>query len=321
MADGLVLEIQRMSTEDGPGLRTTVFLKGCPLRCEWCHNPESISPRPQVQWVEAKCIACGACAAVCEHNAIDWAPGLVQVDRDRCVGAGDCADACPATALELWGRRMSVDELVRELVKDRAYFERAGGGVTISGGEATAQPGFCLEVLKGLKAAGIGTAIDTCGLCRVETLDSLLPLADIVLFDLKLMDSTAHRLYCGTGNEGILENARHVARSILADETAAGSTVLWIRTPLIPGATATAENIGAIGRFIADELGAAVSRWDLCAFNHLGRDKYRRLGMDWPYRGTPLMTAAELEEMGAVARASGVSPGIVRVSGATRLDD
>lgn len=321
MTDGLILEIQRMSTEDGPGLRTTVFLKGCPLRCEWCHNPESISPRPQVQWVEAKCIACGACAAVCEHNAIDWAPGLVQVDRDRCVGVGDCADACPATALELWGRRMSVDELVRELVKDRAYFERAGGGVTISGGEATAQPDFCLEVLRGLKAAGIWTAVDTCGLCKTETLDAILPWADVVLYDLKLMDSEAHRRYCGTGNERILENARHVARVVSADAAAGGRKILWIRTPLIPGATATAENIAATGRFIADELGSAVSRWDLCAFNHLGRDKYVRLGLDWSYREMPLMTAAELQEMGTVARASGVSPDIVRVSGATRLDD
>jgi len=320
MTDGLVLEIQRMSTEDGPGLRTTVFLKGCPLRCEWCHNPESISPRPQVQWVEAKCIGCGSCAAVCEQEALDWAPGLVQIDRDKCVGAGDCVDVCPATALELWGRRMTANELVHELVKDRAYFEKSGGGVTISGGEATAQPEFCLEVLHGLKAAGVGTAVDTCGLCKTETLDEILPWTDVVLYDLKLMDSAAHRRYCGAGNERILENVRHVARAIAADAAAGGTKTLWVRTPLIPDATATAENIGAIGRFIADELGAAVSRWDLCAFNHLGRDKYVRLGLDWAYRKIPLMTAAELEEMGAVARVSGVSPDTVRVSGATRLD-
>lgn len=216
---------------------------------------------------------------------------------------------------------MSADELVRELVKDRAYFEKSGGGVTISGGEATAQPEFCLDVLRGLKAAGVGTAIDTCGLCRVETLDALLPWADVILYDLKLIDSVAHRRHCGTGNERILENAGHVARAIAADAAAGGTKALWTRTPLIPGATATVENISAIGRFIADELGAAVSRWDLCAFNHLGRDKYVRLGLEWQYRGTPLMSAAELDEMGAVARASGVSPDIVRISGATRLTD
>jgi len=318
MSDGLVLEIQRMSTEDGPGLRTTVFLKGCPLKCAWCHNPESISPRPQLQWVNAKCIGCLSCAPSCILNALSYSDSGVVIDRVLCQGCGVCTDVCPGNALEIWGRRMTADSLVRELVKDRAYFGKSGGGVTISGGEATAQAGFCKDVLGGLRDAGVKTAIDTCGLCRSGTLDELLPLVDVVLYDLKLIDSERHRRFCGAGNETILDNARHVAAAVRAS---GGAKTLWIRTPLIPGATATVENVEGIGRFIATELGSAVSRWDLCAFNHLGRDKYVRLGIDWRYRETPLMSAAELGDMAIAARASGVASDVVRVSGATRFEE
>lgn len=313
--EGLVLEIQRMSTEDGPGLRTTVFFKGCPLRCAWCHNPESISPRPELQWIPVRCIDCGTCLDVCPDGALSRVATEIAIDRQICTGCGICSDACPTNALDVWGHRIAADDLVREVCKDRAYFARSGGGVTLSGGEATAQAEFCMDVLRRLRAAGLNTALDTSGLCRPETLEGLLPFCDVVLYDLKMIDTNLHRQFCGAGNEMILDNLLRVARAVAA---AAGGVSLWVRTPLIPGATATEGNVRAVGAFLATLPAGAVSRWDLCAFNHLGRDKYVRLGLVWPYRDTLLMTTAELDAMKVVARSSGIDPSIVRTSGATR---
>jgi len=311
-----ILHLQRLSTEDGPGIRTTVFFKGCPLACAWCHNPESIPSQPQVQWLEQRCIGCGTCLEACPRRCLSRdAAGGILIDRDCCAGCGACATACPANALELLGRTITVDELVMEVLKDRAYFEASGGGVTLSGGEPTLQATFAKTFLQRMRAEGVQTALDTCGLMSPATLETLLPYVDLVLYDLKEIDAEKHRTFTGQSNTTILENVR-LLRHLIAESALA--TRLWIRTPLIPGATATQENLLGLGAFIANALDGAVERWELCAFNNLCRDKYRRLGLTWAFAATPLMTAEELAEMERWARESGVAPTMVLATGAAR---
>jgi pyruvate formate lyase activating enzyme len=314
-ASGTILHLQRLSTEDGPGIRTTVFFKGCPLHCAWCHNPESISLKPQVQWLENRCIGCLTCVKACPNGALSRGEDGLHIDRQHCQACGTCAEACPGNALELLGKQVTAEELSAELLKDVAYFETSQGGVTLSGGEPTLQPHFALEILRRMKQAGLPTALDTCGLCARATLESLLEWSDVILYDIKLMDSQLHRHFTGQDNALILANLRWLA------ETMGSEKMLWIRTPLIPGATATQDNVRAIGRFIADELGDKVARWELCAFNNLCRDKYRRLDMAWDFAATPLMTRRELDEVETWARTSGVDPARTFVTGAARVED
>ncbi|MCU0846705.1 MAG: glycyl-radical enzyme activating protein [Spirochaetes bacterium] len=315
---GTVLEIQRMSTEDGPGIRTTVFLKGCGLKCAWCHNPESISPEVDVQWFAARCISCGLCADICECGAISRTPDGVVIDRKICRRCGACAENCPSTAMEMIGVEWSADDLACEIMKDRAYFQKSGGGVTLSGGEVAMQAGFAEEVLRILKKNGIHTAIDTSGLCVKSSLARLLPLADLVLFDIKEIRPDLHKKFTGADNGRILENAVYVAESI---KKGVLPREMWIRTPLIPGATDRHDNISGIGGFIAEKLGGQVTRWELCAFNNLCRDKYGRLGLDWQFSDTRLLSKEEMEHFADTARKSGVDPGIVSWSGPVRFKD
>lgn len=313
--DGTILEIIRMSTEDGPGIRTTVFFKGCPLSCTWCHNPESISPKPQIQWIKSTCIGCGICIETCPEKALARTSRGVVIDRARCTGCGLCADQCPTTAMELLGKKWNVHTLASELAKDRVYFNESGGGVTLSGGEASLQADFCLALLMELKEKGIQTALDTCGQVSQTLLAGLLPHTDVLLYDLKEIDPGKHGLFTGSGNERILSNAvfaAHYKKSHPNPQT------LWIRTPVIPGATDTVENIGGIGDFIETRLAGAVDRWELCAFNNLCRDKYQRLDLNWPFAGCDLPEKSRMEELAKVAQSRLTRP-CVSWSGSTRI--
>jgi pyruvate formate lyase activating enzyme len=313
---GRILHLQRLSTEDGPGIRTTVFFKGCPLRCAWCHNPESLSSRPQIQWFATRCLGCDTCLAACPDALLQRTQAGLVIDREHCQGCGLCAEACPAGAIELLGRTVTVEELLGELRKDRAYYDASGGGVTLSGGEPTLQADFVEALLCGLKAEGIATALDTCGLCSKDTLERLLPFTDLVLYDLKLFDAGLHRQHTGSPNRQILDNLRLLCalRASLPHPFR-----LWIRTPLIPGATATPENLAALGNYLSEQLDGCVERWELCAFNNLCRDQYTRLGLEWAYARTPLLIAAELSAFEQAARAACRHPEIVIATGATRL--
>ncbi len=308
-----VLNIQRMSTEDGPGIRTTVFFKGCSLRCRWCHNPESLSRHPQILWNERLCMGCDTCIEGCPHQALRRAgsAGIVR-DPDRCQQCGRCVDECPTEAMERVGDTRPVDELVAAALRDRPFFESSSGGVTLSGGEPAMQPEAARAFLRGCRSQGVHVALDTAGLCARQTLLDLAAEADLVLFDLKAVDPELHRRLTGQRSERILENLER----LLAQDV--GRPAIWIRTPLIPGDTDTDSNLGAIAAWLAAHPTERIARWELCAFNPLCADKYRRQGRFWPYDGVRPQDEGTLRHIEAVARESGLAPDRVRATGAGR---
>lgn len=287
---GITFNVQRFSTEDGPGIRTTVFFKGCPLRCAWCHNPEGLSPWPELMWYDVRCIGARDCLSACPERALELTPDGMRIDRERCTACGVCADACPAGALEVIGREWTPEELFAEVDKDTVFYETSGGGVTLSGGEPMAQADFVLALARLCHEEGIHVALDTCGAAAWERYEQALPLVDLVLYDLKMFDTDRHRASTGADNRSILENARRIATA---------GKPMWVRTPVIPGYTADEANIAALGDLIA-EL-STVERWDLLAYTNLGQPKYHRLDLPYALEGAPLLTRAEMESLHAVA--------------------
>jgi pyruvate formate lyase activating enzyme len=313
---GTVLEILRMSTEDGPGLRTTVFFKGCTLRCSWCHKPECINTSRELQWLKTRCIGCGTCAETCSEKAITINHEGIAIDRELCTCCGQCADQCPSTAMEILGSEWTVEELVKELVKDRAYFDTSGG-ITASGGEAAIQADFVAALFRRLKEEGIHTALDTSGHCSLKKLETIIPFSDLVMYDLKEIDPARHRAFTGMSNETVIEN--FVSLTEFARNSVAPREV-WVRTPIIPGTTDTTDNISGIGALISAHGENIVSRWELCAFNNLCKDKYARLDMVWEFNASRLLEKKTMEMLADTARASIKKPSIVCWSGTTRLD-
>ncbi len=314
---GNYLHLQRLSTEDGPGIRTTVFLKGCLLNCEWCHNPESISTSPQTQWLEHLCINCQSCVAACPNECLTMTENGLVIDRENCQLCGTCVEECPTNARQILGSWISADELFDELIKDQAFFQSSGGGITFSGGEPALQPDFTAQMMARLQHAGIHTALDTCGMVSRESLLKILPFTDLVLYDLKEIDPDRHKDFTGQSNQVILENLLLIQEFI---ESSAPDTCLWIRTPLIPGATATQENLEGICEFLSQNLNQTVQRWELCAFNNLCRDKYHRLGMDWRYSETQLLSSSELAQFESWAKQAYVNPDKVIATGSTQVN-
>jgi len=302
---GTTFNVQQFSTEDGPGIRTTVFMKGCPLRCVWCHNPEGLRPNPDLVWYDVRCIGARDCLRVCPEGALKLTPEGMRIDRERCTVCGTCAWACPTAALEVIGREWSPDALMAELLKDRVFYETSGGGVTFSGGEPMMQADFLSEVLPRCHEAGIHVALDTCGLVPWEHYERVMPFVSLVLLDIKLMDSSQHQKATGVDNALILENARRMAGR---------GKPMWIRTPVIPGFTDDLGNIRAIGGFIRESL-PTVERWDLLAYTNLGRPKYHRLDLPYALEETALLTQQEMEALHSAA--AELVPA-ARWSGATR---
>ena len=297
----VILDIQRLSTEDGPGLRTTVFFKGCNLACPWCHNPESIGIRPGLAWYSRKCLGCKICAKACPQKAISRDEGGIRFNRALCLACGTCVRECPGAAIELKGGGMDVGKLALELLKDRPYFG-ADGGVTFSGGEVMIQHKAALALTRLLKAEGLHIAIDTAGHYDFSLLEAMLPFIDLVLYDLKIFDSEAHKRFLGADNHLILENFRQLMDRDIR---------VWVRTPIIKGATDTEENIDAIGKFIAAARNSKSGgkapgkqkpeKWELCAFNNLCRDKYERLDLEWAYKDAGLTEKAHIAKLTEIA--------------------
>lgn len=313
----LLFDIYRGTTHDGPGMRSTAFFKGCPLSCRWCHNPEGIARTQAIWWEPKTCIGCMTCVNTCPHGAIIAAEDGLEIDRSLCDNCGACVEACPARAMTFIAKAWEMDELVKELCKDKAYYNQTSGGVTVSGGEVLLQADFVAELFKRLHQCQIHTALDTSGLAPIQTVDRVLEHTDCVLYDLKLMDSQQHKRFTGVDNALILENAKHIASRINSGNLKAE---MWIRTPLIPDATATPDNIRRIGNFIAQELGDAVTRWEMCSFNNSCINKYNKLGIDWEYAQTPLMNRKEVNELLEVAKASGVAEERIIVTGIIHED-
>ncbi len=269
MNNGIVFNIQRYSLHDGPGIRTTVFLKGCPLNCWWCHNPEGQKNSSEIIFYEDRCKACGLCILHCPNNAIQMINGKPITQPEECRQCGECAKFCPTQARELIGKKMTVQEVVQEIEKDIIFFEESGGGVTISGGEPLQQLDFLLELLEDCHRKGISTAVDTCGYITWNRLEKIIEQTDLFLFDLKLMDNKKHKKFTGVSNQNILENLKKLS-SIHQN--------IYIRFPIIPGVNDDIKNVREMGEFLST---LRITQINLLPYHNLGLEKYKKLGKNY----------------------------------------
>lgn len=285
-----IFDIKRYAINDGPGIRTTLFMKGCPLRCVWCHNPESWLPRRQLLYKQSKCIGCQTCLAVCPQQALQLTPDGIVHDDDRCTVCGTCATECPTTALELCGREYSMDELMAEVEKERDVMDDSGGGVTLCGGEPLMHPRETVALLQELGRRGFHRCVDTTLYAEPQVVDAVAADSDLLLVDLKLMDTDSHRRYTGVGNELILSNIRRVALS---------GRPFVIRIPLIEGINAGEANIDATGRFLASLPPPSVNHRatplavHLLPYHDVGRDKHRRMWSSYNPQHVPMEAPSE----------------------------
>ena len=295
---GIVFDIRRYAVHDGPGIRTTVFFKGCALSCWWCHNPESQDPGPEVIVRPDRCIRCGACVAACDRGAALLTPDGPDADRDRCRGCEThvCAAVCYAEAREVAGRAVSVEEVASLAARDLPFYEDSGGGVTLSGGEPLLQHEFAAALLAALKARGIHTALDTCGHAPWEAIERLRGDVDLFLYDVKLMDEERHRRFTGVGNRRILENLRALS---------AGGHRIVLRVPVIPGVNDDDANVGAMAAMAASL--PRVDGVDLLPYHRTGVDKYVRLDRTYQLAQTDVPSRAALDALAAAFTAAGVA--------------
>ena len=273
---GAVFNIQKYSVHDGPGIRTVVFLKGCPLRCKWCSNPESQKPQPQLAYNPNKCLTlehCVRCLEVCTAGSIHKGKdGRVEIDRETCTECLLCTKACPPLALNPYGETMTVDQVIQKVEEDSAFYSRSGGGMTLGGGEPLHQPEFAIDLLKEARRRRINTAMETCGFCRWEDLQTAAGYLHTLLYDIKSMDAERHKAFTGVSNELILDNLNRVREAL-------PKLPILIRTPIVPGFNDSVEDIRAILQHIQ---GLPNVRFEALDYHRMGKPKYEYLGLEFP---------------------------------------
>ena len=279
------INIQKFSVHDGPGIRTTVFLKGCPLNCWWCHNPESQNIKHEILFFKERCTGCGVCVKRCPENAIEIKGGYPVTDKHKCILCGKCSDFCPTTAKEYVGKDVSVKEIMKEIIKDQVFYEESGGGVTFSGGEPMLYKDFLDEVLKACKTRGIHTAVDTSGEVSFESFDKIKDNVDLFLYDIKMMDTKRHKKYTGVGNELILENLKRLSDS--------GANI-FVRMPIIAGINDDDLNIDESVTYLSK---LNIIEVNLLPYHKMGMDKYKRLDMKYKLSGMEKPSDARMEQI------------------------
>ena len=296
-----VFNIQHFSIHDGPGIRVTVFLKGCPLKCLWCANPESGTASPQLMTYVSKCTACGLCISKCPEEAISVAvensKPVAVTDRSKCVACGICTQICPNAVREVAGQPMTVDGVLHQVLADKLFLDESGGGMTLSGGECLLHPAFSRELLRCAREAGLHTAVESCCYAPREVVDAVFPYVDLGLLDIKHMDSTRHRAYTGVPNEQILANIHHIYHDLKVPVT--------IRIPVIPGYNDSDDNIAATARFVAGELGGDV-HIHLLPYHRMGDAKSSALGKD-RHLDIPIPQDSRMRELKQLVESFGIT--------------
>jgi len=291
---GIIFDIQRFSINDGPGIRTLVFLKGCNLRCQWCSNPEGQRFKPDLFFQPEKCIGCQACIKVCPQEAIIIKKSQIFFLRELCKNCGKCAEVCYAEARVMKGKEMSVDEVIKEIIKDNAFYTRSQGGVTLGGGEPLLQADFVESIFKRCKERGLNTAIETAGHVPWENIEKAIPYTDLFLYDIKHMDPKVHKQYTGVDNQLILLNLKKLAKKAAS---------IIVRTPVIPGFNNTEIEISDIAKYVA-KLG--IKELDLLPYHNYGKNKYNLLGRDYLFKNDKILNEKEVEKFKVVVLEQGL---------------
>jgi len=299
---GLIFNIQRLSIHDGPGIRTLVFMKGCPLRCLWCDNPEGQLMRPEILFSEIRCIKCWKCVDICPINAITKQGNAIKLNRNICNECGKCAEICYAEAIRIIGKWVIVEEVLNEVKKDTIFYEVSRGGVTVGGGEPTMQPEFVTQLLKACKEHGIDTAIETCGYTKWENLKKMLKHLDMIFYDIKHMDNEKHQILTGKPNELILENLKKLSQETVP---------IIVRIPVVPGYNDQEENIKSTAEFIS-KLGDSITRVELLPYHRLGISKYKQLGREYKLNDVKPPTKEKLQDIANIIEMYGLK---IRIGG------
>jgi pyruvate formate lyase activating enzyme len=269
---GVIFDVKKFAIDDGPGIRTTIFLKGCPLHCWWCHNPEGQLPAPELMYRRMRCTGCAECVKICPEDAIYRVGKSISINRKKCSSCGKCCQKCPTGALAIVGKKMSLNEIMKEIDKDSIFYDESAGGVTVSGGEPLFQMGFLNALLDECKEKNIRTAVDTCGHAPSKSIDMISNRVDLFLYDIKIMDETKHRKYTGVSNKPILENFKRLAES--------RSNIL-VRVPVIPDINDDKDNVTQTGKFA---VSCGTENISLLPYHRAGIEKYTGLGKTYKLR-------------------------------------